>query len=346
MSRLALPLVAAAATSLFAGPSLAADFSADNFGSDASLRSGFSEDWANSDVGDPLTFELGVRYWYSWGAQRFNVGSSTLSDDDHASSAEGHFRIDDASTKTYAKGLGGMAFRIDGSASDNSLGTVGTPVTDGHIAYAGGDFGYSWLGDSKSDVTFGPFAGYMYWNDSPNLGRANYTTGTSTADFTYDAAGSGNHIFGPGDSQENQIEVNMLRLGFSGKANLGSMFDISGEVAAVPYANLSGTLGAFGVPVSSDANFTQIQASAATINGWGYGAMAEALVGFHPTRNLTFRVGGRAWYLQGQADTTFNTVTVTNDTNHTVVGTQEYISTANPWSLFRYGALAEMTYNF
>ena len=88
------------------------------------------------------------------------------------------------------------------------------------------------------------------------------------------------------------------------------------------------------------------QSSAADINGWGYGAMAEAFVGFHPTDNLTFRVGGRAWYLQGRADTTFDTVTVQDANPATVVGTQRYISTDNPWSLFRYGALAEMTYNF
>jgi hypothetical protein len=70
------------------------------------------------------------------------------------------------------------------------------------------------------------------------------------------------------------------------------------------------------------------------------------MLGFHPTQNLTFRVGGRAWYLQGQSDTTYNTVTVTNAATPKVVGQQDYISTANPWSLFRYGLLTEMTYNF
>ena len=123
-------------------------------------------------------------------------------------------------------------------------------------------------------------------------------------------------------------------------------FDLTGEVAAVPYANIHGTLGAFGVATSTSPDFVTMQSSAADINGWGYGAMAEAFLGVHPTDNLTFRVGGRAWYLQGRADSSFDTITVTNDANHTVVGTQRYISTANPWSLFRYGALAEMTYNF
>jgi len=345
MFRLALPLALAAATTLAVMPAVAADFSANDFGSDSNLRSGFSDDWANSDAADPLSFEFGLRYWYSWGAQRFSVGGSNLKDDDNASSVEAHFRVDDASTKTYAKALAGMAFLIDGSATDDSLATT-APVTDGRIGYAGGDFGYSWFGDGKSTASFGPFAGYMYWNDSPNLGRANFTTGTATGDFGYDASGTGNHIFGPGNSVEDSIEVNMLRLGFSGRASLGNNFDVSGELAAVPYAKIDGTLGAFGVPVASDSSISILQSSPASIDGWGYGAQAEVMFRYHPMQNLTFGLGGRAWYLQGTADTTFNTVTVTNDSAHTVQGTQEYISTANPWSLFRYGGLAELTYNF
>jgi hypothetical protein len=181
----------------------------------------------------------------------------------------------------------------------------------------------------------------MYWNDSPNIGRANFTTGTQSSDFS--VGGSG--IIGPGNSVEDDLNISALRLGFSGKAQLSNYFDISGEVAAVPYAKIGGTLGAFGVPLSDDGTNTTLQSSAATIDGWGYGAMAEIMAGFHPTNNLTFRVGGRAWYLQGRADTTFNTITV-KDSDATVVGSQYYISTSNPWSLFRYGALAEMTYSF
>ena len=91
------------------------------------------------------------------------------------------------------------------------------------------------------------------------------------------------------------------------------------------------------------------------IEGSGYGAQAEAFIGFHPMENLTFRVGGRAWYLQGQVDASFNTATVTDpidtDGNGSLDGApsvsqQGYVSTSNPFSLFRYGLLAELTYKF
>ena len=97
-------------------PALAADFSGGSDGlgqgfalsggpdaSDDTLKGGFSDDdWANSDKNDPLSFpELGhLRYWYSWGAQHFNLGTPdyrTMTDSDSTQSVEAHFRVDDAS---------------------------------------------------------------------------------------------------------------------------------------------------------------------------------------------------------------------------------------------------------
>jgi len=345
MTRLNASLAVAAAALLAATPALAADYphmssDANFFGNTDDMRSGFSSDFDNSDAYDPLSFELGLRYWYSMGAQSFGVGSNTLSESDKTQSVEAHFRIDDHSTNFYAKGLAGTAFNIDGSGTNTALGTTPS-VTDGKVAYAGGDIGYSWLNGPKNAPTFGPFAGYMYWNDSPNIGRANFTTGTQQSDFP----GAPGPVVGPGNSVEDDLNISALRLGFSGKATLGNAFDISAEVAAVPYAKIGGVLGGFGVPVNNNGTTTTLQSSAANIDGWGYGAMAEVMAGFHPTNNLTFRIGGRAWYLQGRADTNFDTITV-NNTDHSIVGSQYYISTSNPWSLFRYGALAEMTYNF
>lgn len=85
--------------------------------------------------------------------------------------------------------------------------------------------------------------------------------------------------------------------------------------------------------------------------------MAEAFLGFHPTDSMTVRFGGRAWYLQGTADATFSRATIgdpsdsdaANAPNFDTAGSfanQKFITQANPWSLFRYGALAELTYNF
>lgn len=340
MSRLFVLSAAAAATLVAAAPALAADWQVPAPGDN--LRSGFNNSWDNADENDPLSFELGVRYWYSWGAQSFQSGGVKLDDQDNAHAAEAHFRIDDASTDFYAKGLIGMAFKIDGTATYDSGATA--PVSDGHIYYGGADLGYSWLGKNPTNTSFGPFAGVMHWNDSPNLGRAPFTVGTTASQFSY--AGGG--IMGPMDSQPDNVDVTALRLGLSGKTDLGSMFDISGEVAAVPYAKLQGTLGALGIPNRVNGNSTTFQASAVNLDGWGYGAMAELMVGFHPTDNMVLRLGGRAWYLQGRADTTFDSITVNNNSPAapSVAGTQSYISTANPWSMFRYGALAEFTYNF
>lgn len=402
MTRLNASLAVAAAALLAVTPALAADYphptsDANFFGNTDDMRSGFSSDFDNSDAYDPLNFEFGLRYWYSMGAQNFSINSGLagdrgkMSETDHAQSVEGHFRIDDNSTKTYVKGVAGLAFSIDGS-SDDKGGTVS--VTNGKIGYAGADIGYSLLGDGKK-TTFGPFAGYMYWNDSPNTYADNYTTAASASDATYNPV-TGQTSF-PGDSQPNNIEMNMLRLGLSGKSSFGSMFDISGEVAAVPYAKISGILGAgsgfsSGAPVSYDNqsgvpgtptgltgafNVHDIQSSPTTIDGWGYGAMGEAMVGFHPNDNWTFRLGGRAWYLQGTADAKYSRAVIGDptDSNQPTAGTpasagpppvaagppnlnspnfdtpptfsnQEYISRANPWSVLRYGILAEMTYSF
>ena len=132
-------------------------------------------------------------------------------------------------------------------AGSPALGLTG-PVTDGSLSYAGADIGYSWINGGKNAPTFGPFAGYMYWNDSPNVGRANFTVGTQDSDFS-NASG---FITGPMDSKEDNVVVNALRLGFSGKMNFGSAFDLSGELAAVPYAKVNGTLGGFGVVLPYD----------------------------------------------------------------------------------------------
>jgi hypothetical protein len=364
MIRLATPLAAAALTLLVAAPALAADYS-DYFDSGAALRSGFTSDWDNSDQGDPLGMELGIRYWYSWGAQSFDTGlGAALTESDRTHALEAHLRINDNSTKFYAKGLAGMSF-----ATGDGTNAVG----GGRVSYAGADLGYAWLGDFKSPFSLGPFAGYMYWNDSPNPTTAaigSFTTATSAADIGFDPVTG--RTFIPGDSTANNVEVNMLRLGVSGQARLGTI-DISGEVAAVPYAKMHGSLGAISAgplyytdpPGAGTAttqttpgyNVANMQSSATTVDGWGYGAMVEALVGFHPTDNLTLRVGGRAWYLQGSADATFSRATIGNPSDSDpanppnfdtapAFSNQGYITRNNPWSMFRYGLLAEMTYNF
>src|SRR5690606_18797172 len=87
----------------------------------------------------------------------------------------------------------------------------------------------------------GVLVGYHYLNDSL-LGRANYTT-LNTGDVVPTDAGTGQTTV-PGFSVASAVNVHALRLGAQGKAKLGDWFDISAEVAAIPYANVSGTVGA------------------------------------------------------------------------------------------------------
>ena len=123
MSRLALAFAAGFATLVTAGTAVAADYP-DPFGSGTDLRSGFGDSADNSDTNSPVKFELGLRYWYSWGAQSLSIGTAqhgTMSETDQSQMVEGHFRIDDNSTRTYIKGLGGTSFMSTNFSSSKSL---------------------------------------------------------------------------------------------------------------------------------------------------------------------------------------------------------------------------------
>jgi hypothetical protein len=266
-----------------------------------------------------------------------------------------HLRIDDHVSRTYAKGVAGYSAAINGTFSDDY--STDTTIEDGHIGYAGADFGWNTFGDGEGSGA-GVFAGYQYWNDSPRTARTDFTTAKSADDVSYDP--DTGEVFLPWDSKDNDINVHMLRLGVSGKAKFGEMFDISGEVAAVPYAKVDGILGGSGFDpqkLTPLENYSFVKSSETNIDGWGYGAMGEIMVGITPVENLTFRLGGRAWYLQGTADNTYTALTLTDPSDSDVgeappfdtpptVTNQGFIETANPFSLLRYGLLAEMTYAF
>jgi hypothetical protein len=318
------------------------------------MRPSYPTNWDESGDNGSLKFEFGLRYWLSRGSQNFSIAGDHLAATDTSHILEGHLRIDDDVTRSYVKGLAGYSMLINGTGTTSS---ASSEITDGKVSYAGGDFGYLPFGDSKSGVAMGFLAGAQYWNDSPNIGRSNFTVASVGSTVASNpATGIPIEPIQPGDSKPDDINIYALRLGMSGKADLG-MFDVSGELAAVPYARINGVLGATGLANSYSNNITTSKSSETDIDGWGYGAMGELMVGVHPTENLTVRVGGRAWYLQGTADATYDTVTISDaqdtngDGNFTevpakVVSSQRYILPANPFSLFRYGALLELTAKF
>jgi len=220
-----------------AAPAGAADWS-DDWDGGGDLRGSYinePKDWSGlGDENDPLTFEFGVRYWYSWGAQSASSGGASVSATDNSHIGEAHLRIEDHATNFYVKGWAGYAAVING--------TVAAPlntISDGTIAYAGGDVGWNVFGSEGSGLGF--LAGYQYWNDSPDTGRFNYTTATSASDITYDPVTG--QTFVPGNSAPNRLNAHMLRLGIQGKANFNNFIDFSAEIAAVPYAKVGGQIG-------------------------------------------------------------------------------------------------------
>jgi len=329
------------ATLAIATPVLAADYSLY-----PELRPAYPNQWALAED-DPLSFEAGVRYWYSWGEQDFEAGGATQSVDDTTQSGEAYFRIDDASTSSFLKGYAGYGFHMDG---DYTTSIMSGPIENGRLGYAGADFGYTPFGNEMGSV--GGLIGYLYWNDSPNTGRNNFTTASSSADISWSSATGGYSL--PGDSEPNNLDIHALRLGLTGRAEVNEFLDITAEVAAVPYAHVSGTLGGVGTPppVFPDTYLS----SPIDVEGMAYGAMGEVMVGIRPTENMTLRVGGRAWYLRGQAEATWSEVSVTPPQDLDFDGTYEtapqltnqaYIATQdNPFSLFRYGLLAELSVRF
>jgi hypothetical protein len=362
MFRLATSMFALTAAAALGGPVLAADWSEDPA---EIFREGYSMEpyeWSEmGDQSDGIHIETGLRYWYSMGSRSVSGGGASSDSEDAAHIGEVFLRLEDDATATWAHAYGGYSMIVEGEAD-------GVAIGDGDIGYIGADFGWKALDDDKGSGA-GLFAGYLYWLEAPDTGRTNFTTANSSDDIAYDPL-TGQTIV-PGDSAPTRLDIQALRLGVSGNAKLGEFFDIRAEVAAVPFATVSGHVGVDDITFDdsvyngpaqppfggggANGNISTIRASETTVDGVGYGAMAEVWLGAHPTENLTFRLGGRAWYLEGTADATYSMAQIGNPGDADVDGEYDtapsynevgVIETNNPFSMLRYGLLAEMTYSF
>lgn len=329
MNRIILGTVALSSL-LAAVPALAADWAAA-----PAMRSSYPTNWQSSDA-NPLSYEAGVRYWYSVGSQEHNIGPYSQTNETKTSSGEVFARINDLSTRSYVEGFAGYGIAHDGSYSTNGGPDVDLPA--GRLGYVGADFG--WLPFGTETASFGMVTGYQFTKDSPDTGSTNFLSSPVSID---DGGGPGPFVLGGGgDSEVNDFRVHELKLGLAGRFDAGQ-FDVTAEAAAIPYSWIGGTYGSFQAPGQSD---TFAQTSAAQIEGNGYGASGKVMVGFHPTENLTIRVGGRASYLTGQYDATYNTVALQDSANSGARTEQLWIYRDNPFELIRYGALLEVSGSF
>ncbi len=330
-------------------PALAADWS-----EDYGMRPSYSQepsDWTELGAEDDVTFEFGVRYSYSWGAQNFTISGGEATTEDQTQALEAHARMDDWKTNTFADAIAAYAFSMRGSYE--SGGFASGTIDDGRMTLLGGDVGWYAFGDAAGGV--GPQAGYLFWNDSPRTDRVNFTDATSGDDLQYDP--NTGQIFFTGDSSDTNIDIHAIKVGLAARAVLGEMVDITAEANAIPYAYMSGILGNHSIPtlLTPLGNPAFVKTSETSATGWGYGASGEIMVGFRPFENAVFRVGGRAMYLQGTYDATYTAAQISDPVDSDANGiydeppvfvNQGYIETANPFSLFRYGLLAEATYQF
>lgn len=299
----------------------AAALSADFMNGADELRGSYPEEWGFPNEPDPLDFELGLRYWYSMGSSQLTAFGGNYSSKDASHLLEAHFRINDNSTASYLKGNVGYSAMITGTYATPAL--VGDQtMAGGYIGYAGVDLGMQPFGGDV--VQMGGFVGYQYLADNPDMGRANFTTSN-----------------GGGDSATNMTEIHALRLGLSLRAELGDKIDFNVEAAVIPYAKLSGVYGAMFYPDFLSGGNLFTQGSSGTLDGRLYGASGEAMIGFHPTDNLTFRIGARGWYLTGESTMTFTAREVATPTTE-----QNFIGNVTGLEFFRVGALAEITGSF
>ncbi|MCS6758911.1 MAG: hypothetical protein MO852_07710 [Candidatus Devosia euplotis] len=307
---------------LTAAPALSADY--------PEMRPAYPESWQNLD--DDLRFEFGTRYWMSWGEQDASYSSDSglggigFSSRDQTHIGELHGKIEDLSAQTYLSGKTGIGLSTTGTYAimPSISGSIGR---NSNIGYAGADLGWLPAGDMEQGAAFGGFIGYQYWEDAPDIGAGQYGA-------TFDGVGTPTSF----DAAKGDLDIHALRVGIKGQADF-DMFDVQSEVAAIPYANVSGTLGGSS-PTGFNAPGGNYQERApTTLSGRGYGIMAEGLVGFHPAKNLTLRVGGRAWYVEGQLDA--KATTNLGGANQAALNLP-----SNFARIFRYGALLEMTGRF
>ena len=286
-------------------PVLAADY-ADGF---QQIRPAYAQDWGMQE--DTLEFEAGLRYWYSLGEQFLEIDGTTYETNDRSHILEGHFRIDDNHTATFLKGQAGMAVVTQG---EHTAG-VNAPnnFEGGQIGYIGADFGWTPWGNEAFQI--GPLVGYQFNRESPDRNR-------------YDV------------ENVDGLNVHSLRLGLTGRADINDFVDINADAAIVPYAYATGETAEIAIPDTYVSGMV-VNRRNAEATGALYGASGQLMVGFHPTENLTLRVGARATYLSGPSSMRSKVWEASTP--------ESYIYSDVPLSgfeFFRYGGLVELTGRF
>ncbi len=227
----------------------------------------------------------------------------------------GRFNMNSASD-SFSTNDTGHVLELYGRIDDNSTATYLKGIA-GYSVALNSDYNTSGAtGSSEGGQVYYAGADFGYLG----LGNENFGFGGFVGyQFQNDSPFTGRHL-----GNTTNINYNMLRLGLAARANLGDQVDLTAEAAIIPYARVDGQL-AMDPTVGAS--------SGGSLEGTLYGAAGEVMLGFHPTDNMTIRGGGRAWYLTGPANVAYTP-------------SGGGAETPSSFSLFRFGALAELTYAF
>jgi len=256
----------------------------------------------------PFSFEVGGRYWYSFGDTKFDFvnGHPLFGDptstlywyDTQGHAGEFFARLDHAPTGVFVKGLVGGGIFNGGTIVDRDyfVGQVKFSDTSSEINgdrfhYGIVDIGWAFA-VPRAGVRFGVFVGYHYW--------ASKLTAAGLVCNPDDVNG---FFCGPVGSLQvpNTVPIfvyeptwHAMRLGFDARWEIARGWSLSGEVAVVPYARL----------VNKDSHL--LRQSMADLgpapnvisrSPYAFGAESEVFINYAVTPNLEVGIGGRYWGL-------------------------------------------------
>ena len=240
--------------------------------------------------------ELGGRYWFSSGTtqldlygtapSRFLVSRLTY-DGLHAHAGEIFGRVEHV-TGWFVKGYAGLGRINSGNLQDEDFVTPFFPIYSstnsdqdgGRLSYASIDLGWAWR---TAGYKFGFFVGYFYYSDKLNAYGCIQTA--SNPDVCVPSILTSTLII----TQETKRHA--VRLGVNGEVRFLNGWRVSGEVAWLPYATLSGK-DFHWLRIPTDFSGPTPERGSTTLN-----VQIELMLNYDFANGFSAGLGGRYWNL-------------------------------------------------